>query len=70
MIEDLASRRHVPAVSRFRRDARGTPRGVFRRAERKFDLHAGAGLRFGDGLSNVSPESLGGIDRAATDLHE
>jgi 4-hydroxyphenylpyruvate dioxygenase len=43
---------------------------VFQRAERKFDVMAELGCDLLMVCSNVSPESLGGIDRAAADLHE
>ncbi len=41
----------------------------FARAERKFDLMAELGCNLLLVCSNVSPQSLGGIDRAAADLH-
>lgn len=43
---------------------------VFARAERKFDLMRELDCDLLLVCSNVSPESLGGIDRAAADLHE
>jgi 4-hydroxyphenylpyruvate dioxygenase len=43
---------------------------VFDRAERKFDLMQQLGCNLLLVCSNVSPESLGGIDRAAADLRE
>src|SRR6266536_210617 len=43
---------------------------VFARAERKFDLMGELDCDLLLVCSNVSPESLGGIDRAAADLHE
>src|SRR5919109_2317708 len=43
---------------------------VFMRAERKFDLMGELDCDLLLVCSNVSPESLGGIDRAAADLHE
>lgn len=43
---------------------------VFARAERKFDLMQELGCDLLLVCSNVSPESLGGIDRAAADFHE
>jgi 4-hydroxyphenylpyruvate dioxygenase len=56
------------------RDFEGMPaeaRGrAFDRAERKFDLMARLGAPMLLVCSNVSPASLGGIDRAAADLHE
>src|SRR5690606_876481 len=42
----------------------------FGRAERKFDVMQQLGCDLLLVCSNVSPESLGGIDRAAADLHE
>lgn len=56
------------------RDFEGMPEPqrtkVFSRAERKFDLMQELGCDLLMICSNVSPESLGGIDRAAADLHE
>lgn len=56
------------------RDFEGMPADrrprVFQRAERKFDLMGEIGCDLLMVCSNVSPESLGGIDRAATDLRE
>jgi 4-hydroxyphenylpyruvate dioxygenase len=49
----------MPAESRER---------IFARAERKFDLMAELGCDLLLVCSNVSPQSLGGIDRAAADL--
>jgi 4-hydroxyphenylpyruvate dioxygenase len=43
---------------------------IFERAERKFDLMQELGCDLLLVCSSVSPESLGGIDRAAADLHE
>ena len=43
---------------------------VFQRAERKFDVMQELGCDLLMVCSNVSPESLGGIDRAAADLCE
>lgn len=43
---------------------------VFQRAERKLDTMQELGCNLLMICSNVSPESLGGIDRAAADLHE
>src|SRR4051795_4512032 len=43
---------------------------VFARAERKFDTMQELGCDFLMVCSNVSPESLGGIDRAAADFRE
>src|SRR3954468_2805451 len=42
----------------------------FARAERKFDLMAELGCDLLMICSNVAPDSLGGIDRAAADFHE
>jgi len=56
------------------RDFEGMPEPLrakaFSRAERKFDLMAELGCDFLMICSNVSPDSLGGIDRAAADFHE
>lgn len=56
------------------RDFEGMPEAErtrnFRRAERKFDLMAELGTDLLLVCSNVSPVSLGGIDRAAADLRE
>jgi 4-hydroxyphenylpyruvate dioxygenase len=56
------------------RDFEGMPEPhrtkVFSRAERKFDLMAQLGCDLLMVCSNVSPDSLGGIDRAAADFHE
>lgn len=56
------------------RDFEGMPEPhrakVFARAERKFDTMGELGCDFLMVCSNVSPESLGGVDRAAADLHE
>jgi 4-hydroxyphenylpyruvate dioxygenase len=56
------------------RDFEGMPQHrrarVFQRAERKFDLMQELGCDLLMICSNVSPESLGGIERAAADLHE
>ena len=43
---------------------------VFARAERKFDVMQELGCDLLMICSNVSPDALGGIDRAAADLHE
>src|SRR5438477_10639047 len=43
---------------------------VFSRAERKFDLMAQLGCDLLMVCSNVSPDSLGGIDGAVADFHE
>ena len=56
------------------RDFEGMPaerrERVFQRAERKFDLMTELGCDLLLVCSNVSPESLGGIERAAADLRE
>jgi 4-hydroxyphenylpyruvate dioxygenase len=56
------------------RDFEGMPDArrarVFQRAERKFDVMNELGCNLLMICSNVSPESLGGIDRASADLHE
>src|SRR5690242_4886115 len=56
------------------RDFEGMPQHrrarVFQRAERKFDLMQELGCDLLMVCSNVSPESLGGIDRAAADFRE
>ncbi len=56
------------------RDFEGMPEDhrirAFDRAERKFDLMAELGTDLMLVCSNVSPVSLGGIDRAAEDFHE
>src|SRR5262245_51574431 len=56
------------------RDFEGMPgerrNRAFQRAERKFDLMQELGCDLLMLCSNVSPESLGGIDRAAADLRE
>ena len=56
------------------RDFEGMPDAqrakVFARAERKFDTMAELGCAFLMVCSNVSPDSLGGVDRAALDLRE
>lgn len=63
-------------VSTFQpfRDFEGTPEPqrtrTFDRAERKFDVMQEIGCDFLLVCSNVSPESLGGIDRAAADFRE
>src|SRR5580700_9694148 len=43
---------------------------VFARAERKFDVMQELGCDLLLVCSNVSPEAIGGIDRAAADFHE
>ncbi|HTE81700.1 MAG TPA: TIM barrel protein [Reyranella sp.] len=56
------------------RDFEGMPPGqrerAFARAERKFDVMQELGCDLLMICSNVSPDSLGGIDRAAADLRE
>ena len=56
------------------RDFEGMPEPqrsrVFARAERKFDTMQQLGCDLLLVCSNISPDSLGGIDRAAEDLHE
>jgi 4-hydroxyphenylpyruvate dioxygenase len=56
------------------RDFEGMPEPqrskVFARAERKFDVMEELGCDLLMVCSNVSPESLGGIERAAADFHE
>jgi len=56
------------------RDFEGMPAGqrerAFARAERKFDVMQELGTDLLMICSNVSPDSLGGIDRAAADLRE
>jgi len=56
------------------RDFEGMPEAQrsrnFERAERKFDLMAQLGVDLLLVCSNVSPASLGGIQRSADDLHE
>lgn len=56
------------------RDFEGMPESqrskVFARAERKFDVMEELGCDLLMVCSNVSPESLGGIERAAADFHE
>ena len=56
------------------RDFEGMPEPqrsrVFARAERKFDVMQELGCDLLMICSNVSPDSLGGIERAAADLHE
>jgi 4-hydroxyphenylpyruvate dioxygenase len=56
------------------RDFEGMPEPqrsrTFARAERKFDLMGELGCDLLMICSNVAPESLGGVDRAAADFHE
>jgi len=69
-------RDHGLEISLFQpfRDFEGMPEPqrskVFDRAERKFDLMGELGADLVLICSNVSPASLGGIDRAARDFHE
>jgi 4-hydroxyphenylpyruvate dioxygenase len=71
MIEDLGL-----ATITFQpfRDFEGMPEPqrskVFARAERKFDVMEELGCDLLMVCSNVSPDSLGGIERAAADFHE
>jgi len=71
MCGDLGLR--ICALQPFR-DFEGLPEPqrsqAFRRAEKKFDLMAELGTDLLLVCSNVSPLALGGIDRAADDLHE
>ncbi|HYC15100.1 MAG TPA: TIM barrel protein, partial [Stellaceae bacterium] len=63
-----------PVVLQPFRDFEGMPEPqrakAFARAERKFDLMAELGCNLLMVCSNVAPESLGGIDRAASDFRE
>lgn len=71
MVEDLGLR--TITFQPFR-DFEGMPderrARIFQRAERKFDLMQELGCDLLMICSNVSPDSLGGIDRASADLHE
>ena len=71
MAEDLGLK---IAVYQPFRDFEGMPEPqrakVFARAERKFDAMQELGCDFLMVCSNVSPDSLGGIDRAAADFRE
>lgn len=71
MAEDLGLR---IAVYQPFRDFEGMPepqrQKVFARAERKFDAMQALGCDFLMVCSNVSPDSVGGIDRAAADFRE
>jgi 4-hydroxyphenylpyruvate dioxygenase len=71
MVEDLGL---VTSVFQPFRDFEGLPDRqrdkAFSRAERKFDVMGELGCDFLMVCSNVSPDSLGGIDRAAADFHE
>lgn len=70
-VEDLGL--EIIAFQPFR-DFEGMPpelrERTFARAERKFDLMQELGADFLLVCSNVSPQSLGGIERAATDFHD
>jgi 4-hydroxyphenylpyruvate dioxygenase len=71
VVTDLGLR--VIAFQPFR-DFEGMPEcqraRTFDRAERKFDLMQEIGCNLLMVCSNVSPDSFGGIDRAAADFHE
>ncbi len=71
MIEDLGLR---SITFQPFRDFEGMPEPRrernFARAERKFDLMQELGCDLLLVCSNVSPDSLGGVDRAAADFHE
>ena len=71
MIEDLGL--ETITFQPFR-DFEGMPEPqrskVFARAERKFDVMQELGCNLLLVCSNVSPDSLGGIERAAADFHE
>jgi len=71
MCSDLGLR--ICALQPFR-DFEGLPEPqrsqAFRRAEKKFDLMAELGTDLLLVCSNVSPQAMGGIDRAAADLRE
>jgi 4-hydroxyphenylpyruvate dioxygenase len=71
MIEDLGLR--TITFQPFR-DFEGMPEPqrskVFARAERKFDVMEELGCDLLMVCSNISPDSLGGIERAAADFHE
>jgi 3-dehydroshikimate dehydratase len=64
---------HIVTLQPFR-DFEGMPDSlrnrVFARAERKFDVMEELGCDLLMICSNVAPNSLGGIERAAADLHE
>ncbi|RDE10141.1 bifunctional sugar phosphate isomerase/epimerase/4-hydroxyphenylpyruvate dioxygenase family protein [Pelagibacterium lacus] len=70
------AREHGLDISLFQpfRDFEGLPEPersrAFARAERKFDVMEELGTDLVLICSNVSPAALGGIDRAAADLHE
>ena len=65
-----ARRSHLPAVPRLRGHAGAARAPDFDRAERKFDLMQELGCDLLLVCSNVSPDALGGIDRAAADFRE
>ncbi len=71
MVGDLGL--HTVTFQPFR-DFEGMPEPqrarVFDRAERKFDLMQALGCDLLLICSNVAPDALGGIDRAAADFHE
>ena len=71
MIEDLGLK--TITFQPFR-DFEGMPEPqrakVFARAERKFDVMEELGCDLLMVCSNVSPDSLGGVERAADDFHE
>ena len=72
--KDLASLGLKPITFQPFRDFEGMPESqrqkTFDRAERKFDLMQELGCPLLMVCSNVSPESVGGIDRAAADFNE
>lgn len=71
MVGDLGL--HTVTFQPFR-DFEGMPEPqrarVFDRAERKFDLMQTLGCDLLLICSNVAPDAIGGIDRAAADFHE
>jgi 4-hydroxyphenylpyruvate dioxygenase len=72
--KDMAALGLKPITFQPFRDFEGMPdtqrQKTFDRAERKFDLMQELGCPLLMVCSNVSPESLGGIDRAAADFRE
>jgi 4-hydroxyphenylpyruvate dioxygenase len=72
--KDMASLGLKPITFQPFRDFEGIPdsqrQKTFDRAERKFDLMEELGCPLLMVCSNVSPESVGGIDRAAADFRE
>jgi 4-hydroxyphenylpyruvate dioxygenase len=72
--KEMASLGLRPITFQPFRDFEGMPdsqrQKTFDRAERKFDLMEELGCPLLMVCSNVSPESVGGIDRAAADFHE